>query len=330
MNYLYLQTIIISLISFLNFTNADTYINCFSSLPSSFSLKDSYAYQTSSYCSEQCSGYSYFALFNHSDCYCGNDDPTSTESTTDTCNAYCYGYGSEMCGGEDAYSVYSLNSDTDSSSASGSSITSSRSSASGSSVTTSPITSIAGSSTAGDGTSVVYSTTFHTEGGSTVFVTNTITQNSVATGTSRSSSSSKKKKTNIGAIVGGVVGGVVGAIVIAVIALFGLRHYNMKKEEDRMEKEYQEAIKPVEYTENNINDTITLSSHGSRSFDGNTKDDGVFMKSNSNGNIKNNSALTNNNPFDDTKHISTGSVLFDQAANGQGNVLTVVNPDQDD
>ena len=38
-----------------------------------------------------------------------------------------------------------------------------------------------------------------------------------------------------------------GAVAIALCILLIVRHINMKREQDRMEKEYQEAIKPVEY-----------------------------------------------------------------------------------
>ena len=379
---------------------ADTLLGCYASLPSSFKLSNTYQYQTSSYCSDKCSGYAYFALSNHANCYCGNDNPASSESTADTCNTNCYGYGQEMCGGESSYSVYSTgnaaaSSESSSSSAHSSSLSSSSSASSrlssassgtssvsalntdvnivaSTSAQTSDITSVvngAGASSDQQGTSVVYSTTFHTEGGSTIFVTNTITQSALATGANSTSShgsstgangSSHKKKANVGAIVGGVVGGVCGAIAIAVIALFAVRHYNMKREEDRMEKEYQEAIKPVEYNAataagaNIMNDTLSFSSHsrdgdgefgefdhrGNKEDSGSANGGGMFRSSGSSGNIarphyNNNNVNGNNglsepqNPFDDSKRISTGSVFTGAGAHGKGNVLTVVNPDQD-
>lgn len=369
---------------FTTIIKADTLLGCYSSLPSSFKLINTYGFQTSSYCSGKCAGYDYFALTNHANCYCGNSQPDSSNSA-DTCNTYCYGYSQEMCGGESSFSVYSkgdqeqldtTSSDSNSATQSHTSVsaldsqvnvqasssskttssTSSTSSTASAGVTTSPITSITSEDQEAS-TSVVFSTTFHTEGGSTIFVTNTITKSAIATATGRNgtttndnsnTSGSNKKKTNVGAIVGGVVGGVVGAIVIAIIALFGVRHYNMKKEEDRMEKEYQEAIKPVEYNPNNniMADTLSISSHGS--FDANNKEDGMFRSSGSTGNfnnIRNDNTPTDtttaaaattttnnniiNNPFDDSKRISTGSVFTGQQLNNKTNVLTVVNPDQD-
>lgn len=376
--------ILISISLFSITIHADnTLLGCYSSLPSSFKLVNTYSYQSSSYCSDECSGYAYFALNNHANCYCGNTQPDSS-NTANTCNTYCYGYNQEMCGGESSFSVYStgnqIDSDTSSSSSS-SSLSSSRASVSAlnsqvdiqatssstnshptggtsansittsamdsnTDIVTSPITSITSDDQQAS-TSVVFSTTFHTEGGSTIFVTNTITKSAIATATGKNGTTtndnanttngSNKKKTNVGAIVGGVVGGVVGAIAIAIIALFGVRHYNMKKEEDRMEKEYQEAIKPVEYNPNNniMADTLSVSSHGS--FDANNKEDGMFRSSGSTGNfnnIRNESVPKENtnditNPFDDSKRISTGSVFTGQQLNNKTNVLTVVNPDQD-
>ena len=358
---------------------ADTLLGCFASLPSGFSLINTYQYQSSSYCSGQCKGYAYFALSSGSNCYCGNDNPAASESTSGTCDSPCTGYGQDMCGGESSFSVYSTgvvvaSSSSSSFSSSFSSSSSTKQSSSNShgtsssvsalntelnlvatsSVQTSDITSVvngdASAASASDqqGTSVVFSTTFHTEGGSTIFVTNTITQSAVATGANGTSAhgsntgangSSHKKKANVGAIVGGVVGGVCGAIVIAIIALFGVRHYNMKREEDRMEKEYQEAIKPVEYNAatapgaNIMNDTLSFSSHSHSYEDNNNhKEDGMFRSSGSSGNIAGPPAAMMNapqNPFDDSKRISTGSVFTGGPGQGKANVLTVVNPDQD-
>lgn len=121
------------------------------------------------------------------------------------------------------------------------------------------------------------------------------------------------KKVNVGAIVGGVVGGVVGALAIAVASLLIMRRNNMRREQERMEKEYQEAIKPVEYPEYPDNlYASSISSHrgpSSGSFD------------------KERLPRSTSDPFDDTRRVSNGSILDDSAKN---HVLTVVNPDSDD
>lgn len=135
-------------------------------------------------------------------------------------------------------------------------------------------------------------------GGSTVYVTQSITQSaSSASETSSTKKSSKPK--NLGAIIGGVVGGVCGAAAVAVGILLVIRHINIKREQERMEKEYQEAIKPVDF-----DDTLYQSSVSSRKG-------GV-------------------NPFDDTRRISNGSLEQDTVVPSphNHNVLTVVNPDE--
>ncbi|CAI4051196.1 Slg1p SKDI_15G1630 [Saccharomyces kudriavzevii IFO 1802] len=350
--------------------SAYTYVNCFSSLPSDFSQDDSYSWQSSSYCSQKCNAKSakYFALHNHSECFCGNTDPSSSESVSSSCNMYCYGYKPEMCGGTDAYSVYQIESDTNSDSLSSSDTdteTSSSATSSTTSLTTSSTSSATPSTTSSstlqtssdstqaaaststsqssstvmlqgsltsnalitsdsqsqDPTSIIYSTDFHTEGGSTIFVTNTITtsaQNSgSATGAAGSDStrgnSTHKKKANVGAIVGGVVGGVVGAVAIALCILLVVRHINMKREQDRMEKEYQEAIKPVEYP-----DKLYASSFSSKQG----PSSGSFVEEHTNG-------QTDTNPFDDSRRISSGTFI-NGGPEGKNNVLTVVNPDEAD
>ena len=85
-----------------------TEVGCFSSLPSSFGDGSTYEFQSSAHCASECSGSQYMALYNHDECFCGDDDPSGSSSTSSSCNAYCYGYGSEMCGGENAYLVYCL------------------------------------------------------------------------------------------------------------------------------------------------------------------------------------------------------------------------------
>ncbi|CCD25183.1 Slg1p NDAI_0E03660 [Naumovozyma dairenensis CBS 421] len=400
-------------------TTGYTYLNCYGSIPSGFTLYDSYAYQSSSHCYTNClaNGSQYFALTNHADCYCGNQAPSSSDVSS-SCNTNCNGYGQEMCGGEDAFSVYTIDSDDDNTGTSNDAVSSpttttstssTRSITSSSTTTTShfssstfptsisttstllpnPQTSSTTSTTSSissansiinSGTTtqeqattsvsetvaVVYQTAYNTEGGSTVFVTNTITQSYAATGLMNNNSSSSnmskdsknKKKTNVGAIVGGVVGGVVGAIVVAIGILLLIRHINVKREEARMEKEYQEAIKPVEF--NDYDTTATTSGGGFDDLGFENKDvaGGVTITNDNNGNKNVGDVIYSNsisrsqhpltttdsgsflddlrvppnmvsNPFDDSRRISNGSILHGPASHG-GKTLTVVNPDETD
>lgn len=377
-----LKTISLLLLLYLDQIYCYKYLNCYSSLPSSFYKDNTNEYQSSALCYSTCNGkgYSYFALFNHNTCYCGKTSPAGLSIST-SCNTYCYGYDQEMCGGTSAYSIYSVD-DTESVSSLGSSSSSSSSSraTSASSMSGSKTTSVSAlavgsgdsqiaiansqstssqqqpttssktssSTQAVRATSVVYSTEIQTQGGSTIFVTNTITQSTevLSTGSSastsnKSSSSNSKKKVNVGAIVGGIVGGVCGALVLLSVFLFGLRYYNKKREEDRMEKEYQEAIKPVEYVPVDI---LSSSSH-SYSFDGGNMN-GKLNDSlgnigsdnlNSNNISSNNLTVMNNNdnnnglssnPFDDSRRISTGSIITSDPDQNKLTKLTIVNPDE--
>ena len=97
-------------------------VGCYGSLPTSFSEGDTYAWQSSSHCSDIClgKGAAYMALFNHNECYCGDSSPQGSAVSGDSCDAYCFGYSQEMCGGTDAYLVYSLGDDVGSASGSSS------------------------------------------------------------------------------------------------------------------------------------------------------------------------------------------------------------------
>lgn len=353
-------------------------LNCYSSLPSSFYEDNTNEYQSSSLCYTTCSGkgYSYFALFDHNACFCGNSSPAGLQVSS-SCDTYCYGYGKEMCGGTSAYSVYSVD-DTESvggseSSSESASSTSSKSKTSSSSESkntkatesshsaessksqtvitdaqstsseqqTATTVTTGGSSISSSSseeavvaTSMVYSTELQTQGGSTIFVTNTITRSTqvLPTGNStstngKSNSRNSKKKVNVGAIVGGIVGGVCGAIILLSIMLLGLRYYNKKHEEDRMEREYQEAIKPVEYVSSDI---LSSSSH-SYSFDGGNMNgklnDSLGKIGSDNLNNNNNNGLLPN-PFDDSRRISTGSIITSVPDQKKHTKLTVVNPDE--
>nr|KAG7880461.1 hypothetical protein KL937_002023 [Ogataea polymorpha]KAG7889257.1 hypothetical protein KL936_002831 [Ogataea polymorpha]KAG7894708.1 hypothetical protein KL908_002080 [Ogataea polymorpha]KAG7899698.1 hypothetical protein KL935_003239 [Ogataea polymorpha]KAG7906538.1 hypothetical protein KL907_002178 [Ogataea polymorpha] len=62
---------------------------------------------SSFHCSSECSSYKYIALTNGNECYCGDDEPSSSDSSN-SCDTSCDGYPSEKCGGSDAYTVYGL------------------------------------------------------------------------------------------------------------------------------------------------------------------------------------------------------------------------------
>jgi len=147
------------------FILAQSKIGCYSDLPSSYTDKSTYQYQTSSHCSQQCSGYSYFALKGGNTCICGNDAPSG--STTDTCNTPCYGYGTEDCGGSDSYLFYSTGNGggSDGSSSSSSSASASAGGSNGGSSTTSSSTDTTTSSTKDSTTSSTDATTSSSNGG---------------------------------------------------------------------------------------------------------------------------------------------------------------------
>ena len=271
--------------------SAYTYLDCYGSLPSSFSFDNTYGFQSPGWCSEHCkdsdSSSKYFALFNHSDCYCSSESiDFSSVSTSSSCTAYCFGYASDMCGGtSDAYSIYEFDdaessssssssaSETSSSSSTLSSSTLSSSTSSSSSVdSTISVTTLSKSSsssnsdqssTSSDSSSsnvqkattvtsvltskLVYSTDTSNSGTSQVVYTEVVsTVISTATKEVVQSSSGTHHKSNkhIGPIVGGVVGGIVGLLIIAVLVLLLAKKISKKREAERLEREYQEAIKP--------------------------------------------------------------------------------------
>ncbi|CCK72712.1 Slg1p KNAG_0L00910 [Huiozyma naganishii CBS 8797] len=327
-------------------------INCYAELPSGFTKDNTNEYQSSGLCSASCTarGAQYFALSNHQDCYCGGVSPVAAGvATANTCDAYCFGYRQEMCGGETSFSVYTMGdvavtpsasadalalstSPTSSARASALALSTSPTSTSTASSASTPSTTqqttpsssfVVSASASTPPTTIVYSTALHTEGGSTVIITNTVTTSTLATPTGDSSDTTdapqrKSHKANVGAIVGGVVGGVCGAIAVGVAVLLGLRHYNMKREEEKMELEYQEAIKPVEYT------PIDIPSSSSHSLSFEHTD-----PKNAHPPVPPPAAARDANPFDDSRRLSTGSVFPGDTPDAAPNKLTIVNPDED-
>lgn len=241
--------------------SADDSLGCFSSIDTSVS-KGYNAYQTSSICALSCgTDYAYVAVKDGGYCYCLLSLPTTTTSSS-SCNVVCNGYGSVMCGGTSAYSVFAgegVASASDSAAASSgtstSSSTSSTSSASLSSLSTaktsstsSSATTVSPSSLQVDSTSAPDTTLSATSSNTSLVVTTstnatgqitktvTATSSSTASSGLKSSSSGKStKKSNTGAIVGGVVGGLAAVILIAVGVFFFMRYRNSDDEDDEEE-----------------------------------------------------------------------------------------------
>ncbi|CAR26948.1 hypothetical protein ZYGR_0I02180 [Zygosaccharomyces rouxii] len=189
------------------------------------------------------------------------------------------------------------------------------------------------------GTSIVYSTSIRTQSGSTLI--KTVTQSATPSPTPNQDKNGKNSRhhVNVGAIVGGVVGGIGGAAVLTVLLLLLIRHLNKRREQERMEQEYQEAIKPVDFvgfgnrggstggglsSTNNTSDKAPQGTNtsvvslnqgpSSSSFDDEYKD-GV-------------GAGQVTNPFDDSRRISDPAYMR-SGSPASHKILTVVNPDED-
>ncbi|CCH41154.1 Receptor-type tyrosine-protein phosphatase alpha [Wickerhamomyces ciferrii] len=260
-----IQLLILALLPISTFGASE--IGCYSSLPSSFSDQSTFNFQSSSHCSDQCSNYAYFALTKGNTCICGNSKPSG--STSNDCNSKCFGYGQEMCGGDDAYSVYSTgndsNEDDSSSSSSGSgntdsttsSSTSTSTSSTSTSSTNSPTTTTNSQSTTTTSSSSNPTTTSNSntssketvlttnDGGKTSTVVQTVAatesssptssnQQSSSTSSSNASSSSSsdsKKDDDKGGKKTNLVGPVVGGVVggVALVALISLLFFFLRR-----------------------------------------------------------------------------------------------------
>lgn len=176
---------------------------------------------------------------------------------------------------------------------------------------------------------------------------NSSDSNSLNGTSSKNNGGKHHKKANVGAIVGGVVGGVVGGCAAAIAALLIIRHVNLQREQERMEKEYQEAIKPVDYPDAEMFPSPYSSKRdpSSGSFDEELRNKAMYPPPTGSGSDPYDTTdysavperqpstnhLTAANPFDDSRRISNGSLLpDDQQMTGKNNVLTVVNPDETD
>lgn len=197
------------------------------------------------------------------------------------------------------------------------------------------------------GTTVVYSSVFKTQGGQTVSVFQTVTPSSTPTASPNQNNDTKRhhKNVNVGAIVGGVVGGVGGAALLTVLILLLVRHLNKRREQERMEQEYQEAIKPVDFGGFGTRGGSTkggASGHGipsrNNTIDKAPQETNTSVVSLNQG--PSSSSIDEEwrdgfntgqlaNPFDDSRRISDHSYRRESSP-ARHKILTVVNPDEED
>ncbi|KZF21944.1 hypothetical protein L228DRAFT_269388 [Xylona heveae TC161] len=188
-----------------------TYKGCFSS---SNPLKDQgpYTYQSVGYCQKICVGLNMavMGLAGGSNCWCGSQLPVANSKVSDSeCNAGCYGYDQQDCGGSDSWSVYLTGTEgqVDNVAASSSS-------------TSTSATPTSTSSSAPPATSTSRDPSTVTIGGPTMIVTiSGHTSAVLATGTNEPKSSHSHGPNKAGIAVGVVVGIVVLASAAAGVFL---------------------------------------------------------------------------------------------------------------
>ncbi|EGW30439.1 uncharacterized protein SPAPADRAFT_63278, partial [Spathaspora passalidarum NRRL Y-27907] len=238
-----------------------TALGCFSRSSVSASSAGTYIYQSSGYCQQECGGKRIAALINGNQCYCGDSDPSDSVDKK-YCNKPCSGYGLDMCGGANYFTVY-VNSDVDnegdsdddsssttkstssststSSSSNKTSSTSSASSTTSSSQTHTTVVSTITDSEGGE-PSVIYKTVVQTPSHSSTSETPTETETEAEETTAAADNNNKNNDKNKnqsksisgGAIAGAVVGAVAGVGVIAALIFLFVR-YRKKKEEDEFD-----------------------------------------------------------------------------------------------
>lgn len=244
--------ILVAFISLASFAVAQdssyTQVGCFSSIPSGFVDKGYYKWQSYSYCQSECTsaGYPVFALYNAGYCYCGSEIPSSDETDSSDCSSACLGFGSDTCGGSDAYQVFYVGSSntissegssasgtassttksssaTTSGSSSASSTGSSASSDSSSSTSTASDTSASSTSTAtGTSSSSSSSTTHHSSSSSTSASQSSSSSASSADSSASSSSAAASATGESKHKSSGVSGGAIAGIVIGVLAALAI------------------------------------------------------------------------------------------------------------
>lgn len=208
---------------------ADTYsaLGCFTDADGS--LASRYMYQSSGYCSVNCTSYHYFYIQNVN-CYCTNTMPT----TEGTCTIQCPGFGEVTCGGAGSYNYWENlvydGTDASSSSAAGSSTAASSSKLSSSASSSSPTTtdSTKTSETTAD-SSTLQTVVTQSDSETTVYLTSPNSQTTASsshTAASSASATGGSDKQNdsssgvSGGAIAGIIVGVVGAIAIIAVAIF--------------------------------------------------------------------------------------------------------------
>ncbi|KAJ5220119.1 hypothetical protein N7468_009323 [Penicillium chermesinum] len=91
-------------------------LGCFTQVPS-LTQVESYEFQNNGYCRNKCAGANYlYAALKDDDCGCSNSAPTSeSQISTAKCSTRCSGYPTDMCGGQDSWTVIRAMDDADSS-----------------------------------------------------------------------------------------------------------------------------------------------------------------------------------------------------------------------
>ena len=189
---------------------------------------DSFMYQSYGHCQEQCipnSGqnpHAVMGLNKGSDCWCGSALPPESDKVDESeCSTGCTGYGTDMCGGKNAFSVYLTGYDNSvgAAASSGSGSSSGTSSSSISSPPPSSPTEI-GSTTVSQAPSVI------TKAGETIVITASGQAYATKQPSSGSGGSSK-----VGIAVGVVVG-IIGLCAILGAGFFFIRHRKRKAVEE--------------------------------------------------------------------------------------------------
>ena len=201
---------------------AITTLGCYSNIASLNKQGYYWGFQSSGWCQTQCANMNQnvMAITQGSTCYCGNELPAlSYEVASSSCNSPCYGFGQDMCGGANTWTVYltglSENVET------------------ASNVTSSPTS----SATDTPQTQTSQQPSVITKGGQTIVVTASAAASSGGGGSSKV------------AIAVGVVIGVVGLAGIAggLIWFFRLRRMREIEEEHRRAIASKEGSKPASF-----------------------------------------------------------------------------------
>lgn len=221
-------------------------LGCYSSVDTSNYIGYG-TYETLSLCASSCGdSYPYVAIKDGGYCYCLLLLPTDSTSSSN-CNVKCNGYGTVMCGGTDAYSVFeglgtassssaAASSSAQTSSSTSSSEPSSTSASSSSSTSSASAAALTTSSALSTGGTTVITTLALSENGSVVYKTVTQTLDPTASASaSASATASSKKSTSVGPIVGGVVGGLTAVALLGVGVFFFLRHRSLDGDDDEEE-----------------------------------------------------------------------------------------------